>query len=150
MRDIMLLLITIILSALTLISEYPSYSQYQKEEETDFDQLQVEEADVRINDPDLKLELVSTGLTFPTNMAFLGQDDILVLENGKGTLRRIINGSLLPEPLLSVASTPPLQSFMCGIAIAKNNNNPVYIFLYFTEWERGKERGNRLYRYVDK
>jgi hypothetical protein len=30
---------------------------------------------------------------------------------------------------------------MCGIAIAKNNN-PVYIFLYFTEWKTGNERIN--------
>jgi Glucose / Sorbosone dehydrogenase len=81
-------------------------------------------------------------------MAFLGQDDILVLENGngKGILRRITNSSLLAEPLLSVDFTQSLQSFMYGIAIAKHNN-PVYIFLYFTEWETGKEPGNRLYRY---
>ena len=37
-----------------LISDYPSHTQYQKEEETDFDQLQVEEADVRMNVPNLK------------------------------------------------------------------------------------------------
>ena len=41
MRGMILLLFSIILSALTLISEYPSHAQCQKEEETDFDQLQV-------------------------------------------------------------------------------------------------------------
>ena len=33
----------------------------------------------------LESEVVYSGLEFPTSMAFLGPDDILVLEQGKGT-----------------------------------------------------------------
>ena len=40
------------------------------------------------------------GLELPTTMAFLGPDDILVLENEKGTVQRIIDGQIQPEPLL--------------------------------------------------
>jgi hypothetical protein len=37
-------------------------------------------------------------------MAFLGPDDILVLEKEKGTVQRIVNGEMLPEPLLDVST----------------------------------------------
>jgi aldose sugar dehydrogenase len=39
-----------------------------------------------INDPNLKVEQVVEGLELPTTMAFLGPDDILVLEKDKGTV----------------------------------------------------------------
>ena len=38
-----------------------------------------------INDPNLRAELVFEGLKSPTSMAFLGEDDFLVLEKDKGT-----------------------------------------------------------------
>jgi glucose/arabinose dehydrogenase len=144
------LLVTIILSALTLpgYSNWTSYAQEHKQKEGGAPDKVIaqEESEVRINDPDLKLELVFRGLEFPSNMAFLGQNDILVLENEKGTLRRIINGTLLHEPLLAINLTQPVERCICGIAITKNNN-PTYIFLYFTEWKIGEEPGDRLYRY---
>ncbi len=37
-----------------------------------------------INDPALKVETVFTGLVRPTSMAFLGPNDILVLEKNTG------------------------------------------------------------------
>ena len=33
-----------------------------------------------LSDPKLKIELVASGLDFPTTMAFLGPDDFLILE----------------------------------------------------------------------
>lgn len=49
-----------------------------------------------LNDPNLKVEIVfknSDELDLPiTSMAFLGHDDILVLEKNKGTVRRIVKG----------------------------------------------------------
>ncbi|MGA7007895.1 MAG: hypothetical protein WBY28_12535, partial [Nitrososphaeraceae archaeon] len=53
-------------------------------------------------DPKLKVEVVAKGLDFPTTIAFLGNNDILVLEKSKGTVTRIANGIISPEPLLSV------------------------------------------------
>src|SRR5437867_2432571 len=37
-----------------------------------------------MNDPNLKVEIVATGINFPTSMAFLGPNDILVLEKNEG------------------------------------------------------------------
>src|SRR5687768_7368761 len=60
-----------------------------------------EDEEPSIKDPNLGVELVSSdGLELPTSMAFLGPDDILVLEKEKGTVQRIVNGKLLPTPVL--------------------------------------------------
>ena len=46
-----------------------------------------------ILDPNLKAEVVFRGLKYPTSMAFLGPNDILVTEKDAGTVRRIVNGT---------------------------------------------------------
>jgi glucose/arabinose dehydrogenase len=71
-----------------------------------------------LNDPNLIVETVYQGLKSPTSMAFLGPDDILVLEKGQGTVQRIINGEILPEPLLQVDVTSKDERGLLGIAIA--------------------------------
>jgi aldose sugar dehydrogenase len=107
-----------------------------------------------IKDPNLGVELVSDGLEFPTSMAFLGPNDILVLEKDKGTVQRIVNGNMLPTPILTVDVATEVERCMCGIAVSKSDSGIVYVFLYFTEAEAGEDGsdssepvGNRLYRY---
>src|SRR5215203_3747203 len=106
-----------------------------------------------IKDPNLGVELVSDGLELPTSMAFLGPDDILVLEKEKGTVQRIVNGEMLLTPVLTVDVATEVERCMCGIAVSKRDSGTVYIFLYFTEAEDGsggissEPAGNRLYRY---
>jgi glucose/arabinose dehydrogenase len=115
------------------------------------------------NDHNLKAEIVYKGIDFPTSMAFLNSDDILVLEKNNGIVRRIINGMSLSEPLLDVNVANANERGLLGIAVAKNDDNTTNVFLYYTE---SKERdgndecptstdckkgndplGNRLYRY---
>src|SRR5919112_59093 len=105
-----------------------------------------------IKDPNLGVELVSSdALEFPTSMAFLGPDDILVLEKEKGTVQRIVNGKLLPTPVLTVAVASQVERCMCGIAVSKSDSGSVYVFLYFTEADESGSSsepiGHRLYRY---
>lgn len=107
----------------------------------------------------LRAEVVYSGIGFPTSMAFLGPNDILVLEKNEGTVRRIINGNMLPEPLLDVNVSAVGERGMLGIGITRNEEAgkpPGYVFLYFTESEtydgedsiEGKNPiGSRLYRY---
>jgi glucose/arabinose dehydrogenase len=87
-------------------------------------------------------------------MAFLGPEDILVLEKEKGTVQRIVNGEMLPTPVLTVDVATEVERCMCGIAVSKSDSGTVYVFLYFTEAEDGSGSssssepiGNRLYRY---
>ena len=89
------------------------------------------------SDPNLKAEVVFRGIDFPTSMAFLGYNDILVLEKNEGTVRRIVNGNMLEDPLLKVNVSDKGEKGMLGIAVARDNckvNEP-YIFLYYTEAE---------------
>ena len=46
-----------------------------------------------VNDPSLRVEVVTIGIDFPTSMAFLGPIDILVLEKNEGTVKRTVNGN---------------------------------------------------------
>jgi peptidoglycan/xylan/chitin deacetylase (PgdA/CDA1 family) len=50
----------------------------------------------------LKVEEVFTGLNNATSMAFLDQNDILVLDKNKGTVQRIVNGTMSPKSILDV------------------------------------------------
>ena len=108
----------------------------------------------RVFDSILKVEEVVGGLKSPTTMAFLENDDFLVLEKDKGTVMHVINGQVLDEPLLDVDVANSVERGMCGIAVFKNGTK-TYVFLYFTEigGNDGNDRkglapiGNRLYRY---
>ena len=53
-----------------------------------------------VRDSNLQVQTVTTGLSLPTSMAFLGLDDILVLEKETGMVKRINDGNVLPRPLL--------------------------------------------------
>jgi aldose sugar dehydrogenase len=110
-----------------------------------------------INDPNLKVETVAEGIIFPTSMAFLAKDDILVLEKNNGTIKRIIDGQVQTEPLLDLDVANQGERGMLGIATAKNVNGSTYVFLYLTESRSGSDYSNdsassgpprnRLYRY---
>src|SRR5829696_8671419 len=120
------------------------------------------EGDPILRDTDLKVEVFAEGLEKPTSMAFLGPNDILVLEQANGTVRRIVNGTTQPQPVLDVNVANKSERGMLGIAVSKHENGTTNVFLYYTEakvegsdicpkpnrCEPGTEPlGNRLYRY---
>ena len=101
-----------------------------------------------IKDPNLKVETVATGLALPTTMAFIGPNDILVLEKGNGTVQRIVNGQMLAEPLLQVNVSSEVERGMLGIATSKDNQTgKTNVFLYYTEAQGREPVASRLYRY---
>jgi glucose/arabinose dehydrogenase len=122
---------------------------------------------INIDDPNLKYEVVASGLKSPTTMAFLGPNDILVNEKLNGTVQRIIDGKIQSQPVLDVSVANKNERGMLGIAVAKPNStngksSPTYVFASFTETkvegsdicpkpnrcEPGHDPlGNRLYRY---
>jgi len=55
-----------------------------------------------INDPNLQAEILVEGFSWPTSMAFLDNNNILVLEKEDGTVRLVTNGVLQEEPVLKV------------------------------------------------
>ncbi|MDQ3903560.1 MAG: PQQ-dependent sugar dehydrogenase [Thermoproteota archaeon] len=110
-----------------------------------------EQGDIYGNNKGIKIEPIYDGLIFPTAIAFLGPNDMLVQENN--TIRRIVNGQMLNEPVLKLDNSTKIRSCICDMAILRNEDNGVsYAFLYFAKAEVADNDGNtkvvnRLYRY---
>src|SRR5215218_8644675 len=81
-----------------------------------------------INDPNLQVETIVEGLSWPTSMAFIDNNNILVLEKEKGTVRLVSNGILQEEPVLKVDVNSRSERGLLGIAIINNDA----VFLYYT------------------
>jgi glucose/arabinose dehydrogenase len=130
-----------------------------------------------IVDPNLRARLVFEGVGFYSNMAFLGPNDILVIDKNNGTVQRIVNENLTSQPVFDAKVATKSERGMVGIAISPksvgneadnsiqkpdknsdaehNSTKDKYVFLYFTEAKThdGDDKegndpiGNRLYRY---
>ena len=111
-------------------------------------------AQAAINDPNLRAELISGGMSFPTSMAFLDNNNILVLEK-EGAVRLITNGVMQNSAVLQVTTDSKNERGLLGIAISGINGNatssiasgqPSTVFLYYTE-QGEEELRNRVYKY---
>jgi aldose sugar dehydrogenase len=110
-----------------------------------------------VDDGSLKVESFVEGLSSPTSMAFLDNNNILVLEKD-GLVRLISNGQLQPQPVLEIPVDSQSERGLLGIAVdenARNDNSSIQngitknVFLYYTE--PGAEDGelkNRVYKYT--
>src|SRR5215203_4264631 len=146
--------------ALTFTAPLPGAAAQELREHISHNRPPASAADV--NDPNLRVETVIEGLEFPTSMAFLGENDILVTEKDSGRVQRIVDGELQEEPVIDVQVANNDERGLLGIDISNPNgtstsNNEQYVFLYFTEsgggedgddWSGGiSPTGTRLYRY---
>jgi glucose/arabinose dehydrogenase len=112
------------------------------------------EGEIYGNDTRIKIEPIYDGLRSPTAIAFLGPDDMLVLQRQNNSIMRIVNGQMLDEPVLDLGNTVKLTggSCLCDIAILQNDNGISYAFLYYFIAEIPEGDGtikivNHLYRY---
>ena len=100
-----------------------------------------------INDDTLSVEPVVEGLSSPTSMIFLDDNDILVLEKD-GQVRHVADGVLQEQPVLQIPVNAENERGLLGIAISNSSNsaspNTSNIFLYYTE---GDPLRNRIYKY---
>jgi glucose/arabinose dehydrogenase len=76
-----------------------------------------------VKDNSLKVEQVTTGLSFPTSMAFIDNNNILVLEKNTDHVRLISNGIMQNEPALKVKVNSESEQGLLGIAILKDIDN---------------------------
>jgi aldose sugar dehydrogenase len=94
-----------------------------------------------------------------TSMAFLGPNDILVLDKNTGKVNRIVNGKLQPKPVLDVAAANKIERGLLGIAVSPNPtpDGKRYVYLYYTQSGSNVDgdefrghappKGNMIYRY---
>src|SRR6266516_7683125 len=74
------------------------------------------------NYKNLKIELVTEGLSSPTSMAFVDDNKILVLEKNTGLVRLISDGVLQKLPVLKLPVDTKGERGLLGIAVMDNNN----------------------------
>src|SRR5258707_5286260 len=108
-------------------------------------------------DPNLSVKTIVTGLSQPTSMAFIGNNDFFVLEKNTGKVQRVTNGVVqIPAPL-DLAVNSASERGLLGIALHSNFNINGFVYLYWTESSTGVDStnladvvllGNRVDRYV--
>src|SRR6187431_3110639 len=96
---------------------------------------------VSFSDPHFGIETVVQGLKYPTAMAFLNPDEILVLEKDEGKVVRVVNGNISNNTVLSLDVNHLYDSGLLGMALQKKSNltgdnetsEPKYVFLFYSE-----------------
>jgi aldose sugar dehydrogenase len=107
-------------------------------------------------DPSLDVRTVVEGLVTPTSLAFLGEDDILVLEKQTGRVQRVANGAI-QSTVLDLAVNNFSERGLLGIALHPEFPSEPSVYLYWTESTAGDDTGvpeetpllgNRVDRFV--
>jgi aldose sugar dehydrogenase len=107
-------------------------------------------------DPRLAVRTAASGLEQPVNLAFLGRNDMLVLEKATGRVQRVVDGVVMATVLdlpVNSASERGLLSIALHPSFKKNG----FVYLFWTETLSGADSdaledvpllGNRVDRYV--
>jgi glucose/arabinose dehydrogenase len=107
-------------------------------------------------DQNLDVRAAVTGLTMPTSMAFLGDNDFLVLEKASGKVLRVTNGAIA-STVLDLAVNSNSERGLLGIALHPKFPATPWVYLYWTESSTGADTtvinqttllGNRVDRFV--
>jgi glucose/arabinose dehydrogenase len=107
-------------------------------------------------DPALTVNPVASGLSQPTGMAFIGTNDVLVLEKASGQVKRVVNG-VVQGTVLDLAVNSNSERGLLGIALAPDFNTNPAVYLYWTASSSGADSnvvsdtplfGNRIDRFT--
>ena len=79
----------------------------------------------------LSLRTAVAGLELPTSIAFLGPDDLLVLEKNTGKVKRVVNG-VVTATVLDLAVNNFSERGLLGIALHPNFPTNPGVYLYWT------------------
>jgi glucose/arabinose dehydrogenase len=93
-------------------------------------------------DPNLAVRKVAFGLNQPTSMAFIGTNDILVLEKASGKVQRIINNVVQATPALDLPVNSAVERGLLGIALHPSFPANPSVYLYWTESSTGADSAN--------
>lgn len=104
-----------------------------------------------VNDPNLQVTTLASGLVSPISAAFLGVDDLLVSEKASGKVKRIKNGIITEVLDLPVNSAS--ERGMLGMVLHPDFPSNPSVYIYWSESTTGADsvdlstvalRGNRL------
>jgi glucose/arabinose dehydrogenase len=108
-----------------------------------------------VEDPDLEVGTVITGLNQPVQMEWIGENDFLVLEKPTGQVKRVRNGGA-PEVVLDLTVNFASERGLLGIALDKFFRHNGFVYLFWSETTLATDNnelmavpvmGNRLDRF---
>ncbi|HKY50171.1 MAG TPA: PQQ-dependent sugar dehydrogenase, partial [Candidatus Limnocylindria bacterium] len=106
--------------------------------------------------PLLAVRPVVGGLVTPTSIAFLGANDLLVLEKNTGQVKRVVNGAVAGV-VLDLPVNFASERGLLGVALHPRFPQTPHVYLYWTESSTGADTnvtadvpllGNRVDRFV--
>jgi aldose sugar dehydrogenase len=106
-------------------------------------------------DPDLTVQPAVSGLSQPVSMAFIGRDDMLVLEKASGQVKRVVDGEVRGV-VLDLAVNSASERGLLGIALHPNFRRNGWVYLFWSESRTGADSttlegvrllGNRVDRF---
>jgi aldose sugar dehydrogenase len=107
-------------------------------------------------DANLELRTRGSGFVTPTSIAFLGANDILVLEKNTGMVKRVVNG-VVTATVLDLAVNFASERGLLGIALHPDFPANPSVYLFWTESTTGADTdvlsatpllGNRVDRFL--
>jgi glucose/arabinose dehydrogenase len=113
------------------------------------------EAAPSVVDPDLAVRTAVSGLDQPISIAFLGRNDMLVLEKATGKVKRVVNGTV-HSTVLDLPVNSASERGLLGIALDPHFFVSGRVYLYWSESSTGADStgldqvpllGNRVDRF---
>jgi glucose/arabinose dehydrogenase len=92
-------------------------------------------------DPNLAVRTSASGLVTPISIAFLGPNDMFVLEKDTGKVQRVVNGQV-QSTVLDLAVNRASERGLLGIALHPQFFVNGKLYLYWTESSTGADSGN--------
>jgi glucose/arabinose dehydrogenase len=89
-------------------------------------------------DENLEVTTAVSGLSQPVSMAFIGQDDMLVLEKGSGQVKRVVDGTV-EDVVLDLAVNSNSERGLLGIALHPEFDDNGFAYLFWSESNTGAD-----------
>lgn len=84
-----------------------------------------------MHDPNLEVRTVVAGLNTPTTMAFLGENELLVLEKNTGIVQHVVDGAVAGQAL-DLAVNFASERGLLGITLDPGFDSNHFVYLYWT------------------
>jgi len=122
------------------------------------DEIYAEELTPNLIDSNFEIQVIQTGLNFPTKITFVDKDTILIAQRTDGQVVVIKNFQLIEKAALDLNVESGHERGLIGLTSSKFNDK-TFVFVYYTESakkydtnipcdEKNNNLGNKLVRYV--
>ncbi|HEX5859681.1 MAG TPA: PQQ-dependent sugar dehydrogenase, partial [Microbacterium sp.] len=92
--------------------------------------------DPEVLDPALAVGAAASGLNQPISMAFLGKDEMLVLEKASGQVKRVVRGQVR-DVVLDLAVNSASERGLLGIALHPKFHRNGWVYLFWSQSRSG-------------